>query len=65
MAAYVWDYAGRMQLLRTFWDVACALDAAAIDLDEAQRFALCEPGALAGAVGSGRGSPTCAPASSR
>lgn len=47
VAAYVWDYAGRMQLLRTFWDVACSLDAAAIDLDEAQRFAICEPSALA------------------
>jgi SAM-dependent methyltransferase len=46
VAAYVWDYAGRMQLLRTFWDVACSLDVAAIDLDEAQRFPLCEPPAL-------------------
>jgi trans-aconitate methyltransferase len=47
VAAYVWDYAGRMQLLRTFWDVACALDAAAIDHDEGQQFPLCEPPALA------------------
>ena len=46
VAAYVWDYAGRMQLLRTFWDVACALDVRAIDRDEAQRFPLCEPEAL-------------------
>ena len=46
VAAYVWDYAGRMQLLRMFWDVACALDVAAIDLDEGQRFPLCEPNAL-------------------
>ena len=46
VAAYVWDYAGRMQLLRTFWDVACSLDVAAIDLDEAQRFPICEPRAL-------------------
>jgi hypothetical protein len=49
VAAYVWDYGGRMQLLRTFWDVACSLDAAAIDLDESHRFPLCEPGALPGA----------------
>src|SRR4029078_10266752 len=34
VAAYVSDYGGRMQLLRTFWDVACALDVTAIDLDE-------------------------------
>ena len=47
VAAYVWDYAGRMQLLRTFWDVACALDVSAIDQDEAQRFPLCDPDALA------------------
>jgi hypothetical protein len=46
VAAYVWDYAGRMQLLRMFWDVACSLDVAAIDLDEGQRFPLCEPHAL-------------------
>ena len=46
VAAYVWDYAGRMQLLRTFWDVACSFDVSAIDLDEAQRFPLCEPPAL-------------------
>jgi SAM-dependent methyltransferase len=46
VAAYVWDYAGRMQFLRTFWDVACALDVAAIDLDEGQRFSMCDPRAL-------------------
>ncbi len=46
VAAYVWDYSGRMQLLRTFWDVACSLDATAIDQDEAQRFPLCDPDAL-------------------
>jgi trans-aconitate methyltransferase len=46
VAAYVWDYAGRMQLLRTFWDVACALDVAAVDLDEGQQFSLCDPHAL-------------------
>jgi trans-aconitate methyltransferase len=29
VAAYVWDYAAGMQLLRTFWDVAGALDQSA------------------------------------
>lgn len=38
IAAYVWDYAEGMQLLRTFWDVACALDPAAADLHEGHRF---------------------------
>lgn len=38
IAAYVWDYTEGMQLLRTFWDVACALDPAAADLNEGHRF---------------------------
>jgi SAM-dependent methyltransferase len=46
VAAYVWDYGGGMQLLRTFWDVACSLDASAIDRDESHRFQICEPGGL-------------------
>ena len=29
LAAYVWDYAGRMEMLRYFWDSAIALDPAA------------------------------------
>lgn len=46
VAAYVWDYAEGMQLLRTFWDVACSLDPAAADLNEGHRFALSTPDAL-------------------
>ena len=34
VAAYVWDYAGGMQLLRVFWDAAVDLDPAARPLDE-------------------------------
>jgi SAM-dependent methyltransferase len=44
-AAYVWDYAGRMEFLRYFWDAAIELDPDAARLDEG-RFALCQPGAL-------------------
>ena len=33
-AAYVWDYAGEMQLMRRFWAAAVALDPAAGALDE-------------------------------
>ncbi|HVK31493.1 MAG TPA: class I SAM-dependent methyltransferase [Burkholderiaceae bacterium] len=44
--AYVWDYAGRMDLMRHFWDAAQALDAAAAALDEGVRFPLCRPDAL-------------------
>lgn len=40
-AAYLWDYAGRMQLLRHFWDAAAAVNPAARVLDEGLRFPLC------------------------
>ncbi|NKE68249.1 methyltransferase domain-containing protein [Ramlibacter sp. RBP-2] len=46
VAAYVWDYAGRMQLMRHFWDAAVALDPNAAGLDEGVRFPLCRPAAL-------------------
>ena len=46
IAAYVWDYAGRMDLIRRFWDAAVALDPAATDLDEGRRFPLCDPDRL-------------------
>jgi SAM-dependent methyltransferase len=43
VAAYVWDYAGQMQLIRSFWDAAVALDPTASTLDEGQRFPICQP----------------------
>src|SRR5437764_340840 len=43
VAAYVWDYAGQMQLMRYFWDAASAVDPAASHLDEGQRFPICQP----------------------
>jgi SAM-dependent methyltransferase len=43
VAAYVWDYAGKMQLMRHFWNAAGALDPAAVELDEGRRFPLCQP----------------------
>jgi SAM-dependent methyltransferase len=46
VALYVWDYAGKMELMRYFWDAAVELDVAAMDLDEAKRFPLCQPDAL-------------------
>ena len=46
VAAYVWDYAGKMQLLRCFWDAVVALDARAVALDEGTRFPLAHPGKL-------------------
>jgi SAM-dependent methyltransferase len=46
IAAYVWDYAGGMELMRKFWDAAVELDPAATRLDEGSRFPLCGPAAL-------------------
>jgi len=46
VAAYVWDYAGEMQLMRVFWDAAVGLDTRAVELDEGRRFPLCHPDAL-------------------
>ena len=49
VAAYVWDYSSGMELMRRFWDAAVALDPAARELDEGQRFgAICRPEVLAG-----------------
>lgn len=49
VAAYVWDYADRMELIRAFWDEAMALDPEAAKLDEGLRFPLCRAEALAAA----------------
>ncbi len=46
IAAYVWDYAGKMELMRYFWDAAVDLDANAAKMDEGPRFPLCRPEAL-------------------
>jgi trans-aconitate methyltransferase len=46
IAAYVWDYAEGMALIRHFWDAAVAEDAAARSKDEGVRFSICAPSAL-------------------
>lgn len=46
VAAYVWDYADGMQLMRHFWDAAAERDPAVRDLDKGLRFALCRPAPL-------------------
>jgi hypothetical protein len=43
VAAYVWDYAEGMAMMRHFWDAAADLDPAATELDEGRRFPLCRP----------------------
>jgi SAM-dependent methyltransferase len=57
VALYVWDYAGKMEMMRRFWDAAVALDPAALALDEGRRFPICRPEplrALFEAAGLGR-----------
>jgi SAM-dependent methyltransferase len=46
VAAYVWDYTGRMEMMRYFWDVAGELDPVIAARDEAAIFGLCQPGPL-------------------
>jgi hypothetical protein len=46
VGAYVWDYAGKMKLMRYFWDAARVLDPGAAALDEGERFPICRPSAL-------------------
>lgn len=48
VAAYVWDYAGKMDLMRYFWDAAAALDPSAVSFDEGRRFPICDPERLRG-----------------
>jgi SAM-dependent methyltransferase len=43
VGAYVWDYAGGMELMRIFWDAAVELDPSAAKLHEGRRFGMCRP----------------------
>jgi SAM-dependent methyltransferase len=43
IAVFVWDYSERMEMLRTFWDVAGQLDSKAAELHEGRRFPICRP----------------------
>ena len=47
IGAYVWDYAGKMDLMRFFWDAAMELNPDATAMDEGARFPTCHPQALA------------------
>lgn len=46
VALYVWDYAGKMEMMRHFWDAAAAVDPGIAAMDEARRFPLCRADAL-------------------
>ncbi len=43
VGVYVWDYAGKMELMRHFWEAAAALDPDAVSFQESSRFPLCKP----------------------
>jgi len=43
VAAYVWDYAGGMEMMRHFWDAAIAVSPDDSKLDQAERFPICQP----------------------
>ena len=46
IAAYVWDYSGKMEFLRRFWDAAAEVDEKAKTVDEGIRFSICNPDKL-------------------
>jgi len=46
VAAYVWDYVGKMELMRYFWDAAVAVKPEAREQDEGRRFPICQPDPL-------------------
>ncbi len=43
VAAYVWDYAEGMEMMRHFWNAAGELDPRKANVDEGLRFPLCRP----------------------
>ena len=62
VSACVWDYSDGMQFLRHFWDAAAAVDSAAQELDEGNRFPLCRRDALTTLFrGGGLGDVRCDP----
>jgi ubiquinone/menaquinone biosynthesis C-methylase UbiE len=47
VAAYVWDFAGGMEMMRRFWDAAIALDPRAASFDQAKKSKVADPPSLA------------------
>jgi SAM-dependent methyltransferase len=47
VAAYVWDYAGGMEMIRHFWDAAVTVTPGDTKLDQGERFPICHPERLA------------------
>lgn len=53
VSACVWDYRDGMEFLRHFWDAATAIDSAAREFDEGNRFPLCRRDTLTALLHSG------------
>jgi SAM-dependent methyltransferase len=49
LGAYVWDYGGRMEIVRQYWQAAATVDPDGVEAVGAELFPICEPGALAAA----------------
>jgi SAM-dependent methyltransferase len=43
VAAYVWDYADKMEMMRHFWKAAITIDPSAAELDSGKLFTICRP----------------------
>jgi SAM-dependent methyltransferase len=43
VGAYVWDYGGGMQMIKRFWEAAVQLNPHDAQLDQAERFPICQP----------------------
>lgn len=46
IAAYVWDYGNRMEMMRHFWDAAITVDPSAKAFESGTQYALCNPDRL-------------------
>src|SRR5262245_6135581 len=46
IAAYVWDYAEKVEIIRFCWDAVVEINPGAANMDEAVRFPLCRPEVL-------------------
>ena len=46
VCGYVWDYKGKMEMMRYFWDAAISLSEDALEKDEAVRFPICNENML-------------------
>jgi SAM-dependent methyltransferase len=46
ICAYVWDYSGKMEMIRYFWDAAISLSEEAHEKDEGVRFPVCNKNML-------------------